>query len=369
MASLRPQDPDLGQPRDTLIFETGPAPRHRSLSRAGNSADPRTSWTVADETSSPLYRPRDGQRRAESPDESDYTFTVEKDTRSTQISQGLSPSTSKNSLRRRLAASRSYLNSSPKRESQRDNTKTKARNQPGARQASGTTLPCRPQSAHDFYQPTRYIHRTTFSADFNLFPPGHSLTANVSMLPDPRPLSTLTESSNSELLSQFPDITGGKILDSIDIGSPPSSRQVGGRRPGRMDPAEYSSAGARSGPRSSAGQAGDFYGPGSRGAGAEEPARRSSSRAQGGRGKGARWLSGLRSWVGTSEPSTQALKKHQKMTFRRAGIEPGDPRAKAKLHAPIGAIPDDAIRPAGRGPEPEELVRRRAEERRKAREL
>lgn len=87
------------------------------------------------------------------------------------------------------------------------------------------------------------------------------------------------------------------------------------------------------------------------------------TKRRGKEGKG-KWFSQLKGWVSMSEPSTQALKKHRKITFKNAGVALDDPQANAKLHAPIGEIPAEAIRPT-RGPNPEEVVKRRAEERRR----
>ncbi|KAH8837581.1 hypothetical protein MCOR27_001677 [Pyricularia oryzae] len=77
-------------------------------------------------------------------------------------------------------------------------------------------------------------------------------------------------------------------------------------------------------------------------------------------------LASLKEWVSTSEPSAEAWKKHTRDAHKNAGVSRKDPRATAKLHLPAGRIPEDAIRPSGRGPDPEELVMRRAEEARAA---
>ncbi|TLD23103.1 hypothetical protein PspLS_07599 [Pyricularia sp. CBS 133598] len=77
-------------------------------------------------------------------------------------------------------------------------------------------------------------------------------------------------------------------------------------------------------------------------------------------------LASLKEWVSTSEPSAEAWKKHTRDAHKNAGVSLKDPRATAKLHLPAGRIPEDAIRPSGRGPDPEELVMRRAEEARTA---
>lgn len=68
-----------------------------------------------------------------------------------------------------------------------------------------------------------------------------------------------------------------------------------------------------------------------------------------------RSLQKLTSWLGTTEPSAQALIQHRKETFSRAGIAYDDTDAHAKLHAPIGKIPRHAIRPST-GPDPEEVL-------------
>jgi hypothetical protein len=85
-------------------------------------------------------------------------------------------------------------------------------------------------------------------------------------------------------------------------------------------------------------------------------------------GKRGAWLTNrvqkMTNWLGTSEPSVQALIQHRKETFERAGVSQKDVDAHSKLHAPIGEIPPDAVRPAT-GPSPEELVRKKAAKRRK----
>jgi hypothetical protein len=76
----------------------------------------------------------------------------------------------------------------------------------------------------------------------------------------------------------------------------------------------------------------------------------------------------LKEWVSVSEPSTRALKDYKKDTYKKAGIALNDPLAKAKLHLPVAALPLDAIKPGGRGPDPEELVLLRNMQRKKAHE-
>lgn len=79
----------------------------------------------------------------------------------------------------------------------------------------------------------------------------------------------------------------------------------------------------------------------------------------------ARWLAQIKDWFSASEPSTQAFKQHRQETFKKAGVDMNDAQAHARLHAPIGSIPDDAIKPSVPGLEPEEVAKRRAEEKRK----
>ncbi|KAI1501744.1 hypothetical protein F5X99DRAFT_408764 [Biscogniauxia marginata] len=92
-----------------------------------------------------------------------------------------------------------------------------------------------------------------------------------------------------------------------------------------------------------------------------------SAKSRGKLGK-SRWLSQLKDWVSVSEPSSQALKNYKKETYQKAGIAFDDPRANAKLHLPVGTLPSDAIKPAGPGPDPEEIVFKRSEQRKKMRE-
>lgn len=88
----------------------------------------------------------------------------------------------------------------------------------------------------------------------------------------------------------------------------------------------------------------------------------SNSKAARPAGKSRLW-SHVKGWISMSEPSTQALKDHKKSTFQKAGIPLDDPRAGAKLHLPTGEIPEDAIKPTGRGPDPEEIVEKKKRER------
>ncbi|KAI1281026.1 hypothetical protein F5Y07DRAFT_412914 [Xylaria sp. FL0933] len=93
-----------------------------------------------------------------------------------------------------------------------------------------------------------------------------------------------------------------------------------------------------------------------------------SQKRKGKEGK-SRWFSQLKEWVSVSEPSTQALKNYKKDTYNKAGIALDDPLANAKLHLPVASLPPDAIKPGGRGPEPEEIILQKAMQRRQARGL
>ncbi|KAH6646440.1 hypothetical protein BKA67DRAFT_664279 [Truncatella angustata] len=80
------------------------------------------------------------------------------------------------------------------------------------------------------------------------------------------------------------------------------------------------------------------------------------------------WFSHIKEWVSTSEPSTKALKDYKRDAFKRAGTTPNDPLATVKLHISPISLPPEAIKPCGRGLDPEEIVRRKAEQKRKQRQ-
>ncbi|KAK3396489.1 hypothetical protein B0T20DRAFT_481477 [Sordaria brevicollis] len=67
-------------------------------------------------------------------------------------------------------------------------------------------------------------------------------------------------------------------------------------------------------------------------------------------------------WASTSEPSMAALNQYKQEAFQRAGVSTNDADPHTKLHAPIGEIPEDAIRPTT-GPTPEEVLMRKKAER------
>ncbi|KAJ0167498.1 hypothetical protein CTA2_2234 [Colletotrichum tanaceti] len=77
-----------------------------------------------------------------------------------------------------------------------------------------------------------------------------------------------------------------------------------------------------------------------------------------------RWMNQLKDWFSVGEPSSQGWKQLKKQEFHRHGVAMNDPNASAKLHAPIGAIPEEAIKPSS-GPNPETLAKKRAANRKK----
>ncbi|KAK3996833.1 hypothetical protein QBC44DRAFT_122266 [Cladorrhinum sp. PSN332] len=82
------------------------------------------------------------------------------------------------------------------------------------------------------------------------------------------------------------------------------------------------------------------------------------------------WISSkmgkMTGWLHTSEPSVYALMGHQKAAFQKAGVSPKDDADKvhARVRAPIGKIPKEAISPIG-GPTPEEVLRQKKEEKKR----
>ncbi|KAF4961132.1 hypothetical protein FSARC_10254 [Fusarium sarcochroum] len=75
-----------------------------------------------------------------------------------------------------------------------------------------------------------------------------------------------------------------------------------------------------------------------------------------------RWLTQVKDWLSVSEPSAQAMKTQKRNTYKRHGIDMKDPLAAAKMHLPIGKIPDNAIT-STRGPSPEKALERARQER------
>ncbi|KAI8724955.1 hypothetical protein NCS52_00065300 [Fusarium sp. LHS14.1] len=70
-----------------------------------------------------------------------------------------------------------------------------------------------------------------------------------------------------------------------------------------------------------------------------------------------RWFTQVKDWLSVSEPSAQAMKEQKRNTYKRHGIDKNDPRAAAKLHLPIGKIPENAITSTS-GPDPEKALKR-----------
>ncbi|EXF81553.1 hypothetical protein CFIO01_03012 [Colletotrichum fioriniae PJ7] len=79
------------------------------------------------------------------------------------------------------------------------------------------------------------------------------------------------------------------------------------------------------------------------------------------------WVSQLKDWFSTGEPSSQDWKQLKKQEYHKHGIAMNDPEASAKLHAPIGAIPEEAIKPSS-GPDPETIAKKRFANRKQVRQ-
>jgi hypothetical protein len=68
-----------------------------------------------------------------------------------------------------------------------------------------------------------------------------------------------------------------------------------------------------------------------------------------------RWMSQVKTWLATSEPSVQAMRDQKKDAFKKHGIDLKDPKAAAKLHSPMGKVPIDAVTSTS-GPTPEKAL-------------
>ncbi|CEJ81740.1 hypothetical protein VHEMI01853 [[Torrubiella] hemipterigena] len=79
-----------------------------------------------------------------------------------------------------------------------------------------------------------------------------------------------------------------------------------------------------------------------------------SSSSAGSSGNG-RWLSSVKTWLSTSEPSAQAMKKQRRDTYKKHGVSRSDPHAAEKMHLPMGKVPKHATTSTS-GPTPEELI-------------
>ncbi|RFU78014.1 hypothetical protein TARUN_4215 [Trichoderma arundinaceum] len=69
-----------------------------------------------------------------------------------------------------------------------------------------------------------------------------------------------------------------------------------------------------------------------------------------------RWMSQVKSWLATSEPSAQAMKDQKREIFKKHGINSKDPQAAAKMHSPLGRVPIDATTSTS-GPTPEKVLK------------
>ncbi|KAL7944814.1 hypothetical protein V8C42DRAFT_345931 [Trichoderma barbatum] len=68
------------------------------------------------------------------------------------------------------------------------------------------------------------------------------------------------------------------------------------------------------------------------------------------------WMSQVKGWLATSEPSAQAMKNQKRDTFKKHGIAFKDPQAAAKMHSPMGKVPLDAVTSTS-GPTPEKALK------------
>ncbi|RSL44651.1 hypothetical protein CEP54_014594 [Fusarium duplospermum] len=80
-----------------------------------------------------------------------------------------------------------------------------------------------------------------------------------------------------------------------------------------------------------------------------------------------RWFTQVKDWLSVSEPSAQAMKEQKRNTYKRHGIDMNDPRAAAKLHLPIGKIPENAITSTS-GPSPEKALKRAQQQHQQSRQ-
>lgn len=73
------------------------------------------------------------------------------------------------------------------------------------------------------------------------------------------------------------------------------------------------------------------------------------------KGKGA-WLSQLRNWVATSEPSTQASKQHRIDAFGKTDMAIHSSKANAKTHLPIVMLSPEPVKSKRADPEPVRII-------------
>lgn len=73
-----------------------------------------------------------------------------------------------------------------------------------------------------------------------------------------------------------------------------------------------------------------------------------------------RWLTHVKDWLSVSEPSAQAMKQQKRNIYKKHGIDMKDPQAAAKLHLPIGRVPEGAVTSTS-GPSPEKALKKAME--------
>ncbi|POR38882.1 Uncharacterized protein TPAR_00915 [Tolypocladium paradoxum] len=74
-----------------------------------------------------------------------------------------------------------------------------------------------------------------------------------------------------------------------------------------------------------------------------------------------RWFKHVKDWLSVSEPSAQAMKDQTNSTYKKYGIDKHDPQAAAKMHLPVGKVPD-GVTTSMKGPSPEKALRERTRE-------
>lgn len=72
-----------------------------------------------------------------------------------------------------------------------------------------------------------------------------------------------------------------------------------------------------------------------------------------------RWMTQVKDWLSTAEPSAQAMKEQKRSTFKKHGIAPDDPQAAAKLHLSMERVPVGATTSTS-GPTPEKALKQRS---------
>jgi len=81
------------------------------------------------------------------------------------------------------------------------------------------------------------------------------------------------------------------------------------------------------------------------------------------RGSKTKWLSQVKDWLSTSEPSAEALKAQKSRTSKRPGLDPKNPKAASKQHMPSAKLPPN-VTTSTAGPTPEKALKQTLKEQR-----